>query len=343
MLVFSCFLRQLMDTKNYYTTGELAKLFNIPKQTMFYYDKMGLLTPEFIAENGYRYYATPQYLTLEIILFLRRLDIPVPDIKKFLQHRSREDFIKILADKEIRCRKTLFETERVLRSVEAYRERLERSQNLPLNQVLLQSFPECRMYLTPIPKNRRGGFDAISIRAKHVREVFAHAFCKDQPTGWVISKEDFFTEKFKHSSAVVTRSGREDSQYPCNFVRPAGLYCSVMIKGAYFLHAKEAYDKLVGFMKLNSLEPDGDVFLFPVVSYWAVNDPDEYINSLSIKVTPPINRNISICKIIIFLPWAHKKSCEKMILYQLLKVKFWLSYKKDIPSYCQESIFCKKI
>lgn len=68
----------MSDKKEYYTAGELAKLFGIPKQTMFYYDKMGLLTPEFVAENGYRYYAMPQYLTLEIILFLRKLDISVP-------------------------------------------------------------------------------------------------------------------------------------------------------------------------------------------------------------------------------------------------------------------------
>lgn len=61
----------MTDKKEYYTAGELAKLFGIPKQTMFYYDKMGLLTPEFVAKNGYRYYAMPQYLTLEIILFLR--------------------------------------------------------------------------------------------------------------------------------------------------------------------------------------------------------------------------------------------------------------------------------
>lgn len=283
-----------MNTKNYYTTGELAKLFDIPKQTMFYYDKMGLLTPEFVAENGYRYYTTTQYLTLEIILFLRRLDISVPDIKKFLHHRSKEEIIKILAEKEADCRKAIKETEKLCQSVSAYRARLEHSQELPVNQVFLENLPACRMYLSPIPKNRRGGFDAITIRAKHVQEVFAHAFCKDEPTGWVIAKDDFFKEEFKHSSAIVTRSGTEGSGYPCNFTRPAGLYCTILTKGAYFLHAKEAYDRLMKFMEINALIPDGDVFLFPVVSYWAVNDPDEYINSLTVKVSPPPHRIISI-------------------------------------------------
>lgn len=41
----------MSDKKEYYTAGELAKLFGIPKQTMFYYDKMGLLTPEFVAKT----------------------------------------------------------------------------------------------------------------------------------------------------------------------------------------------------------------------------------------------------------------------------------------------------
>ena len=106
----------MTDKKEYYTAGELAKLFGIPKQTMFYYDKMGLLTPEFVAENGYRYYAMPQYLTLEIILFLRKLDISVPHIKEFLEHRSRDEILNILKEREVLCRKTLAETTELLSS-----------------------------------------------------------------------------------------------------------------------------------------------------------------------------------------------------------------------------------
>lgn len=57
-----------MKRNDFYTAGQLAQLFAIPKQTMEYYDKMGILKPAYIAENGYRYYATQQYLTLEIIV-----------------------------------------------------------------------------------------------------------------------------------------------------------------------------------------------------------------------------------------------------------------------------------
>ena len=273
-----------MNTKEYYTSGELAKLFDLSKQTMFYYDKMGLLTPEFVAPNGYRYYSTSQYLTLEIILFLRRLDISIPDIKKFLEHRSKEALVALLDAKEADCQKTIAETKSVIQSITKYRERLSRSQSLSLDRVFLQNFPKCAMCVTPIPSERRGGMEAIKARAKHVREVFAGSYCKDRPTGWIIAKEDFFAQRFNHASAVVTKA---ESAAQANFIRDEGLYCSILLKGAYFFRCRDAYEELNSFMKRNSLTPDGDVFLFPIVSYWAVDDPGEYINSLTVKVAPP--------------------------------------------------------
>ena len=85
----------------------------------------------------------------------------------------------------------------------------------------------------------------------------------------------------------MTQSGEEGSLLACNYIRPSGLYLSILTKGAYFLHAEEAYEKLTAFMKINHLVPDGDVFLFPIISYWATKDPDEYVNSLSVKVKDP--------------------------------------------------------
>lgn len=276
----------IMKQKEYYTAGELARLFNIPKQTMLYYDKTGVLQPEFIAENGYRYYATPQYLTLEIILFLRKMDISVPDIRNFLQHKSREEILKVIAKRENECRQQIQEAEMLMHSLGNYREALEKSRSLPLNQVLPESCSDCRMYLTPIPKSQRGGLSAITIRARHVREAFSHCYCKEKPTGWVISRDDFFHSRFSHSSAVVTKSGPPSSSLPCNYIRPAGLYTSIHIKGAYFHHGQDSLERMQDFMDKNNLVPDGDVFLFPIISYWVTNNPEEYINSLSVKVVP---------------------------------------------------------
>lgn len=48
------------NSKPLFTTGEFARLCNIRKDTLFYYDEIDLLKPEIIQDNGYRYYSANQ-------------------------------------------------------------------------------------------------------------------------------------------------------------------------------------------------------------------------------------------------------------------------------------------
>ena len=89
--------------KLYYTAGELADLFELPKQTLLYYDKMGILSPEFISENNYRHYSLKQYLILEVILNMRKLGIPISKIKEYLEERSIDSLQALLQAKDREC------------------------------------------------------------------------------------------------------------------------------------------------------------------------------------------------------------------------------------------------
>ena len=53
-----------MSKAGYFTTGELAKLFRINKQTLIFYDKEGIFCPSYVAENGYRYYSYSHFYTV---------------------------------------------------------------------------------------------------------------------------------------------------------------------------------------------------------------------------------------------------------------------------------------
>ena len=73
---------------NYFTTGELSQLCKIPRKTLLYYDKLGLIVPEVIDGNGYRYYKRSQLFSLQLILTLRQLEVPLAQIKAYLANRS---------------------------------------------------------------------------------------------------------------------------------------------------------------------------------------------------------------------------------------------------------------
>ena len=89
-----------MDRNLYMTTGEFAALAGVTKHTLFHYDEIGLFSPEFIAENGYRMYSLYQMETWNTILILRDLGMPLKEIRQFLQMRSPQELMRIFTERE---------------------------------------------------------------------------------------------------------------------------------------------------------------------------------------------------------------------------------------------------
>src|SRR5215472_12730694 len=77
-----------------YTVRRVAGLSGVSIRTLHFYDEVGLLKPAYISANGYRYYEEPQLLTLQQILFYRKLGFELKEIKSIL---AQADFEKMSA------------------------------------------------------------------------------------------------------------------------------------------------------------------------------------------------------------------------------------------------------
>lgn len=63
-----------------HTVKQVARLSGTSVRTLHYYDEIGLLAPAYVGDNGYRYYARPELLRLQQILFYRDLGMPLGEI-----------------------------------------------------------------------------------------------------------------------------------------------------------------------------------------------------------------------------------------------------------------------
>lgn len=72
----------------YLKTGDFAKLAKVPKHVLFYYDDIGLFSPEIIDDNGYRYYHYTQFYAFIVISLLKNMGMPLKEIKTYMQERS---------------------------------------------------------------------------------------------------------------------------------------------------------------------------------------------------------------------------------------------------------------
>lgn len=63
-----------------YTIKQLSTLAGVTPRTLCHYDQIGLLKPESVGVNGYRYYGEKSMLRLQQILFYRELGLGLESI-----------------------------------------------------------------------------------------------------------------------------------------------------------------------------------------------------------------------------------------------------------------------
>ncbi|MEY9857552.1 DNA-binding transcriptional MerR regulator [Catenulispora sp. GAS73] len=67
-----------------WSIAQVARMSGVTARTLRHYDDVGLLKPDHVGANGYRYYEEPQLLRLQQILVLRELGLALADIAEAL-------------------------------------------------------------------------------------------------------------------------------------------------------------------------------------------------------------------------------------------------------------------
>lgn len=83
----------------YYRIGEVSGVTGISRDTLHFYDKIGLLVPDHIdPANQYRYYLLRNLWQLDIITTCRKLNIPLKTVKQILSLQDNGDITNLLME-----------------------------------------------------------------------------------------------------------------------------------------------------------------------------------------------------------------------------------------------------
>ena len=82
-----------------YRIGEVNKITGISKDTLHFYIKSGLMTPDYIdPENHYSYFSRWNMYQLDIITTCRRLGIPLEKVRQILSSRDNDKVVGLLME-----------------------------------------------------------------------------------------------------------------------------------------------------------------------------------------------------------------------------------------------------
>lgn len=78
-----------------YSVGKVAKMFNLSRTTLLYYDSIGLLTPSVRSAASYRIYDDADIEKLKKITLYKEVGVPLKEIDKLIS-ASENSFVSIL-------------------------------------------------------------------------------------------------------------------------------------------------------------------------------------------------------------------------------------------------------
>lgn len=274
-----------MKDSRYFTPGELAKLLGISKQLLLYYDKNDIFSPEFVDENGYRFYVLSQYFTLQIIISLRKLDVSLKEIKAYLKSKDINLLKDIYRNKQQEYKKQIEELLYLEKTMQQKISFLNDIQNLPLNQILLEIQEEEYLYFSEDISFQQPIKQRMKVLANHMLPVFSYESFQEYLMGFHYDSNDFFHgNHLTQYNVFITANSKLNYDNPIKVIKEKGLYLCVCCNAHYGVIDSKIKERIVKFIRQNNLLYHGGIYLFPLRNFWSTSKPKEELVKLCLRV-----------------------------------------------------------
>lgn len=272
------------NSQIYFTTGEFARLCGVRKDTLFHYDQVGILRPEIVRENGYRYYSINQFFLFDIISALKKAGATLGEIRDYIARRSPEGFLKLLEEKSAYLAREQQKIAQVQRFIANTRERTQKGIAAACGRARVEQCPEEYFIVVRIDSAEQGSTKNHMPKIRdHFQFCDEHMVGDELPFGAIIEQKNLEKGWYKESWYF----SRVDRQYGGErfFQKPAGSYAIIEHRGSYE-SMDDSYEALKAYIAEQGLRICGHAYEHELLSYFAVPDPSEYVIQICIQVEP---------------------------------------------------------
>ncbi|WP_461612944.1 MerR family transcriptional regulator [Clostridium sp. Marseille-QA1073] len=258
-----------------YNIGEFAAINKITSRMLRHYDKIGLLKPAIIGENGYRIYSSEQIATVGLIKKYRDCEFSLKEIevllkadeqevKRFIQGKIQE-FYKQESSGQIVLERLRKLSGKESMSFENHYEISFSQQNERILFCLEKLYPED--YIDQAFNKLYDALDYLSVVHSGLPMLLSN-----------------LQENDAYRVAVPVKEPLSHTSFQC-IVLQAGWYLSTFHYGDYY-NIGEAYDSLLLYaqkQKLQLIEPFIERYFVDIIN---TSDSAKYITEISIKIAP---------------------------------------------------------
>ena len=273
--------------ENLLSITELAKLRQVTSETLRYYDRIGLITPDYVdPQTRYRYYSIRQYEKLGTIKELRQLGMSIHDITDYFSGRNLRKSHQLLLhqlellEEEIRKQQLLSE---ILRRKLHFLSEI--TPPPPVDKVFCRAFPQRYMitFGEPAGGSREHAFaftrleryldEVAPILASDRIGVYADWHLLEPSDDYIPAVPMIFVER----DAIESEHKR---------TIPPGDYLCMNYRRGELERYHPSFARLHTYMAEHGWVLNGMIFQFYKIDVTITSDPDETLMEIQVPVRP---------------------------------------------------------
>lgn len=267
-----------------YSIGEVGKLCNVSKKTLRFYDKIDVISPDYISEeNNYRYYSKDTVLFVPVIKYYKQMGFKLEEMKTLLDTDCFDTHTERLRDKIDELKKEREAIAIAYTSVNDWYNLIREAKGVIENKAIqvsvkyINTINACYMK-TPFDNNYRES--VINIDWTNYLEEIGHEI-----TGAVYLCFPNFEEKLNGQSteAIIFQQGAND-------VDPSRTrdFGGKMMLSAYHIGThdtiNETYARIRDWADQYGYRLGASSIERYVVDYWTLNRSEDFVTEILVEI-----------------------------------------------------------
>lgn len=274
-----------MPKHDLFSIGEVAQMFHLSVGSLRHYEKAGLLQPEYInPDSGYRYYSTRQFEVLTTIRFLRILDMPLEQIRDFLNNREISKMQHMLLVQKDAILQKKKELELIGRKIDQQLALIEDATHSELETISIKHIPEKRVAWLKNTVSPKSYFDLeTSIRQLENGQNDTGVWLGKIGVG--IALDSLKEHTFSTYDMVFLTLDFDEPYTGATEIWPACCCACLRFCGSH-KDAPRQYETLLSWIKQNRMVPSGFSRETTLIDDGITSDPDQFVTEIQIPVKP---------------------------------------------------------
>jgi len=271
-----------------FSISEFAEACGTTKDTLYHYEKRGILMPATDENNHYRYYSINDFHLFQYIAHLRRLGLSIPEIRECVNNRNVGTYLEMMASSQKRCLEEITEAQRRHAIITNAREAAFEFTHIPPDTPKIEYSEEECYYMTEL----RVKLNTL----EGIRKLRDHLIMAE---GMPAISSNLIV--FKYNPRISSSFSEENRLYmmtqttnPKGFaeedlhIKPAGFYLHIFFRmnlpDSTAKDREMYYKKMEAYITDHNYKISTDLYCYNRISRFLTDNPEEYLAEFVIGV-----------------------------------------------------------